>query len=102
MRLAVIAPPWYRVPPSGYSGMEWVVSLLADGLTGRGHEVTLFAPPGSQTEAELVPPLEEVTPQEVIGDPWYEAAHAVSAYDRSEEFDCCTTTPGRSGPASGP
>jgi hypothetical protein len=25
--------------------------------------------------------------REAIGDPWYEAAHAVSAYDRSEEFD---------------
>ena len=87
MRIAVIAPPWYRVPPSGYGGIEWVVALLADGLTDRGHEVTLFAPPGSETEAELVPPLAEVPPQEVIGDPWYEAAHAVSAYDRADEFD---------------
>jgi glycosyltransferase involved in cell wall biosynthesis len=87
MRLAVIAPRWYRVPPSGYGGIEWVVSLLADGLTGRGHEVTLFASPGSETEAELVPPLEEVPPREAIGDPWHEAAHAVSAYDRADEFD---------------
>ena len=46
MRIAVIAPPWYSVPPSGYGGIEWVVALLADGLTERGHEVTLFAPPG--------------------------------------------------------
>jgi glycosyltransferase involved in cell wall biosynthesis len=87
MRIAVIAPPWYTIPPSGYGGIEWVVALLADGLTDRGHEVTLFAPPGSETEAELVPPLAEVPPQEVIGDPWYEAAHAVSAYDRADEFD---------------
>jgi glycosyltransferase involved in cell wall biosynthesis len=87
MRIAVIAPPWYPVPPSGYGGIEWVVSLLADGLTERGHEVTLFAPPGSETEAELVPPLGEVPPAELIGDPWYEAAHAVSAYERGEEFD---------------
>jgi glycosyltransferase involved in cell wall biosynthesis len=87
VRIALIAPPWYRVPPSGYGGIEWVVALLADGLTDRGHEVTLFAPPGSETEAELVPPLAEVPPQEVIGDPWYEAAHAVPAYDRADEFD---------------
>jgi glycosyltransferase involved in cell wall biosynthesis len=87
MRIALIAPPWYTIPPSGYGGIEWVVALLADGLTDRGHEVTLFAPPGSETEAELVPPLAEVPPQEVIGDPWYEAAHAVSAYDRADEFD---------------
>ena len=87
MRIAVIAPPWYPVPPNGYGGIEWVVSLLADGLTERGHKVTLFAPPGSETEAELVPPLQEVPPEELIGDPWYEAAHAVSAYERADEFD---------------
>jgi glycosyltransferase involved in cell wall biosynthesis len=87
VRIAVIAPPWYTVPPSGYGGIEWVVALLADGLTERGHEVTLFAPPGSRTEAQLVPPLGEVPPEELIGDPWYEAAHAVSAYEHGEEFD---------------
>jgi glycosyltransferase involved in cell wall biosynthesis len=80
-------PPWYPVPPNGYGGIEWVVALLADGLTERGHEVTLFAPPGSETGAELVPPLQEVPPEELIGDPWYEAAHAVSAYERDSEFD---------------
>jgi hypothetical protein len=79
-----------------------VVALLADGLTDRGHEVTLFAPPGSETEAELVPPLQEVPPEELIGDPWYEAAHAVSAYEEARSSICCTTTPGRSGRASGP
>jgi hypothetical protein len=83
VRIAVVAPPWYPVPPSGYGGIEWVVALLADGLTDRGHEVTLLAPPGSETEARLIPPLAEVPPQESIGDPWYEAAHAVSAYDRA-------------------
>src|SRR5215211_5333668 len=87
MRIAVIAPPWYPVPPSGYGGIEWVVALLADGLTDRGHEVTLFAPPGSETGARLVPPLGKVPPEELIGDPWYEAAHAVSAYEQGEEFD---------------
>ena len=87
MRVAIIAPPWYPVPPTGYGGIEWVVSLLADGLTERGHQVTLFAPPGSETGARLVPPLGKVPPAELIGDPWYEAAHALSAYDRGGDFD---------------
>ena len=87
MRIAVIAPPWYRVPPSGYGGIEWVVALLADGLTDRGHEVTLFAPPGSETEAELVPPLDETPPEALIGDPWYEASHVVPVYEHGEDFD---------------
>ena len=32
MRIAVIAPVWFPVPPTGYGGIELVVSLLADGL----------------------------------------------------------------------
>jgi glycosyltransferase involved in cell wall biosynthesis len=87
MRIAVIAPPWYAVPPSGYGGIEWVVALLADGLTDRGHDVTLFAPPGSKTSARLVSPLGEQPPPDSIGNPWYEASHAMSAYEESERFD---------------
>ena len=87
MRIAVIAPPWYPVPPSGYGGIEWVVALLADGLTARGHDVTLFAPPGSRTEARLVSPLDKLPPEDMIGDPWHEASHVISAYQRAGEFD---------------
>jgi glycosyltransferase involved in cell wall biosynthesis len=87
MRIAVIAPPWYPVPPEGYGGIEWVVALLADGLTDRGHDVTLFAPPGSRTKARLVSPLGERPPPDAIGNPWYEASHAMSAYEESDRFD---------------
>ena len=75
MRIALIAPPWYSIPPSGYGGIEWVVALLADGLADRGHDVTLFAAPGSDTRARLVSPLDEEPPRDAIGDPWYEASH---------------------------
>jgi glycosyltransferase involved in cell wall biosynthesis len=87
VRIALIAPPWYAIPPSGYGGIEWVVALLADGLVDRGHEVTLFAPPGSDTRARLVSPLHEEPPREAIGDPWYEASHVVSVYEHGDEFD---------------
>jgi glycosyltransferase involved in cell wall biosynthesis len=87
MRIALIAPPWYTIPPSGYGGIEWVVALLADGLTDRGHEVTLFAAPGSDTKARLVSPLHEEPPSDAIGDPWYEASHIVSVYEHGDEFD---------------
>jgi glycosyltransferase involved in cell wall biosynthesis len=102
MRIAVIAPPWYPVPPNGYGGIEWVVALLADGLTERGHEVTLFAPPGSKTDAELVPPLQEVPPEELIGDPGTRRLTPSRPMSRIPNSISCTTTPGRSGPASGP
>jgi len=87
VRIALIAPPWYSIPPSGYGGIEWVVALLADGLTDRGHEVTLFAAPGSETRARLVSPLHEEPPRDAIGDPWYEASHVVSVYEHGDEFD---------------
>lgn len=53
MRIALLSPPWIPVPPSGYGGIEWVVSLLAEELVARGHDVTLFATGDSKTTAEL-------------------------------------------------
>src|SRR5262245_30208919 len=55
MRIAHVAPPWLAVPPAGYGGIEWIVALLADGLTDAGHEVTLFASGDSVTKATLSP-----------------------------------------------
>ena len=53
MRVAILAPAWFAVPPTGYGGIEWVVSLLADGLVDAGHDVTLFASGDSRTKAKL-------------------------------------------------
>ena len=53
MRIAVLAPPWFAVPPTGYGGIEWIVWLLADGLAEAGHDVTLFASGDSHTKAKL-------------------------------------------------
>ena len=55
MKIAVIAPAWFAVPPTGYGGIEWIVSLLADGLADAGHDVTLFASGDSHSRAKLVP-----------------------------------------------
>ena len=53
MKVAVLSPVWFPVPPTGYGGIEWVVSLLADGLVDAGHDVTLFASGDSRTKAKL-------------------------------------------------
>lgn len=52
-RIALIAPLWMSVPPSGYGGTELLVHLLADGLAERGYDVTLFASGDSRTNARL-------------------------------------------------
>jgi glycosyltransferase involved in cell wall biosynthesis len=86
MRIAEIAPPWIPVPPEGYGGIELVVDLLAHGFHARGHDVTLFAPKGSRSAAEVVSPL-PAPGSSAIGDRWHEAYHSSSAYQRVEEFD---------------
>ena len=43
MKIAQIAPPWYLIPPTGYGGIELIVSQLADGLAENGHDVVLYA-----------------------------------------------------------
>ncbi len=86
MRIAVLAPPWFAVPPTGYGGIEWIVSLLADGLTQSGHEVTLFASGDSRTKATLASVFEHA-PSERIGRSLPELRHVLACYQRAYEFD---------------
>ncbi|MCC7363732.1 MAG: glycosyltransferase family 4 protein [Dehalococcoidia bacterium] len=86
MRIAIVAPPWFAVPPKGYGGIEQVVSYLADGLVDRGHVVTLFASGGSCTRAELAVHFDD-PPSASLGDPLMEARHLLLAYSRWDEFD---------------
>lgn len=54
LHIAQVAPLWFTIPPKGYGGIERIVSMLTEELTRRGHEVTLFASPGSITSAKLI------------------------------------------------
>jgi glycosyltransferase involved in cell wall biosynthesis len=80
----MIAPPWIPVPPSAYRGIEAVVSLLADELTLRGHDVMLLAAPGSRSAARVRSPLESGHADR-IGWSLYEADHVGSAYDAVDD-----------------
>jgi glycosyltransferase involved in cell wall biosynthesis len=86
LKLAVLAPPWFAVPPTGYGGIEWVVSLLADGLVDAGHDVTLFASGDSRTRAKLAAIFPEA-PSRQIGRTFWELRHALSCFERADEFD---------------
>jgi glycosyltransferase involved in cell wall biosynthesis len=86
MRVAVLSPVWFPVPPTGYGGIEWVVSLLADGLVDAGHDVTLFASGDSRTKAELAW-IYEFAPSAEIGRAQVEVRHALSCFERAGEFD---------------
>lgn len=54
LRIAIVAPPWYPVPPGGYGGIELVVYLLADELVKLGHEVTVLGRQSGRNGFELV------------------------------------------------
>ncbi len=86
LRIAVVSPVWFPVPPSGYGGIEWVVSLLADGLADAGHDVTLFASGDSLTKAKLSFVYAEA-PAHLIGRTLPELHHALGCYERASEFD---------------
>lgn len=88
MRIAEISPPWERVPPPAYGGIESVVSLLTDELVRRGHEVTLYATGDSVTVARLrwVCPVPLRTAGVNSSIP-YEMVHLARVIAESGEFD---------------
>jgi glycosyltransferase involved in cell wall biosynthesis len=49
----MVLPPWFAIPPEGYGGIEVIVSLLADGLVDKDHEVTLYTVSSSSTNAQM-------------------------------------------------
>ena len=86
MRIAILAPAWFAVPPTGYGGIEWIVALLADGLVDAGHEVTLFASGDSHTKASLASVFPEA-PSRQIGRTFWELKHALACFARADDFD---------------
>ena len=100
MRIGLLAPVWFPVPPTGYGGIEWVVALLADGLVEAGHEVTLFASGDSRTKAELAPVFAENQASR-IGFSWIDLRHALSCYLRAHEFDVVNDHSGSNAAALG-
>jgi glycosyltransferase involved in cell wall biosynthesis len=96
LRIAVLSPVWFPVPPSGYGGIEWVVSLLADGLADAGHDVTLFASGDSKTKAKLRYVYEEA-PSQWIGRSHWELNHSLACYTCDTEFDVINDHTGMSG-----
>src|SRR6187431_891482 len=88
MKVALLGPIAWRTPPLHYGPWELITSLLAEGLTARGLDVTLFATLDSVTKATLdgVIPAGYEGSDEFDGRVW-EALHVSHALSRSGEFD---------------
>jgi glycosyltransferase involved in cell wall biosynthesis len=100
LKVAVLAPPWFAVPPTGYGGIELVVSLLADGLADAGHDVTLFASGDSMTKGRLAAVF-PTAPSELIGRALPDLRHTLACYVRADEFDVINDHTGMLGAALG-
>ena len=87
MRISQVAPPWIAVPPVGYGGIEWVVSLLADGLADRDHDVTLFATGDSSTRARLEFAFETAPGPPHINSIWHDTVHTLRAFRDPSRYD---------------
>jgi glycosyltransferase involved in cell wall biosynthesis len=88
LRIAQLCTPWLSVPPKGYGGIEWVVSLLADGLVEAGHDVTLFATGDSETIANLEFVFDEAPGSRLINDIMLDSTHTMfSLRDAASRFD---------------
>ena len=88
MRIGMIAPPWFPLPPRGYGGIEFVVSLLTEGLVAprprrdpvRQRRLTDSGPalvrlrPGAQFE-------------QIESGGHLEIMHSLEAYRLAREFD---------------
>ena len=78
LHVAIIAPPWFTVPPRGYGGVENVCADLVTGLIDRGHTVTLVGAGPSGTPARFVTTYDQ-PPSARLGEPLPEVLHAATA-----------------------
>jgi glycosyltransferase involved in cell wall biosynthesis len=78
LRIAMIAPPWFTVPPQGYGGVENMCADLVDGLVARGHEVTLIGAGEPGTRASRFLPTYADPPSGRLGEPLPEVLHTAA------------------------
>jgi glycosyltransferase involved in cell wall biosynthesis len=88
LRVAILAPISWRVPPRQYGPWEQFASLLTEGLVKRGVDVTLFATADSVTTARLVgtAPTGYSENPALHAKAW-EALHISAVFERAGEFD---------------
>jgi glycosyltransferase involved in cell wall biosynthesis len=87
LRIAVVAPPWFELPPEGYGGTESVAAAIVDQLVERGHEVTLVASGRNRTRAQHFVEIYDTPPSELLGNPMPEVQTAAVAAQALADLD---------------
>ncbi|MEV7009884.1 glycosyltransferase family 4 protein [Streptosporangium sp. NPDC051022] len=86
MRIVMIAPPWYGVPPQGYGGIEAMLAELVAGLSRRGHDITLIGAGPAGTPAHFLTTY-DLPPSERVGESMPEVLHAAKAYTMALDIE---------------
>ena len=89
LRIALIGPPWYPLPPDGYGGTELVVHLLATELRRLGHSVQVFGAEHSGPGVEMVADASWAPDLGTSSEPLRLATYLARVYQRlrSQRFD---------------
>jgi glycosyltransferase involved in cell wall biosynthesis len=76
LHIAMVAPPYFSVPPVAYGGIEAVVADLVDALVGRGHQVTLIGVGRHATRAQRFIATSDTGSADQLGELIPELVHA--------------------------
>jgi len=88
LRVAVLAPLSWRVPPRHYGPWELFASLLTEGLVDAGVDVTLFATGDSLTSGRLVSVASTPWSEDPSAEPKVsECLHISEVFERAADFD---------------
>ena len=85
LRIAIVATPWYPIPPPAYGGIESMCHLLVEGLVRRGHAVTLVGADHPQTSAHYVRTYRRAQGSR-IGQSFPEVVHAAATARALDEL----------------
>jgi glycosyltransferase involved in cell wall biosynthesis len=87
VHVAMIAPPYFDVPPAAYGGVEAVVADLIDALVDRGHRVTLIGAGRHQTKAQQFFATCQRQPADQLGEALPEVVHTAKVARLLEDLD---------------
>lgn len=91
MKIAVISTPIFRLPISGYGGLEILAWQQAAGLAAKGHEVFLFCPDGSTCPGVTIVPFgaeRTVSEKDAYSRYWQQLAGMDAIIDNTWEKWC--------------
>ncbi|QFZ19190.1 glycosyltransferase family 4 protein [Saccharothrix syringae] len=87
LRIAMVAPPWFELPPNAYGGIETVCADLVDRLTASGNEVVLVGVGRNGTAAAGFVATSAVPQAERMGQNLPEVVHAAVLPDLLADLD---------------